>query len=224
MRRVGGAAAAAALLLVLTGCGSQVTAPTITPTVTVAPTPSSTPSSSASASASSSAPTASASSTPASSGASAAGDPGRPADQCADQDLGVTITRDNGGGGAGSEVYDVLFTNTGGGSCVLRGAPGVSVVGGGNGTQLGEPAARNQADAVDVRLAPGQAAGAPLQVVDIRDGGGPLGSACRVRKGDGFRVYPPHSKKAIFVKSDDAYACTSSEVFMTVRTVVRFTD
>lgn len=225
MRRLGGAAAAAAVLILLTGCGSEATTPTATPTVTVVETPSAsssasaTPSSGATATAS-----ASASSAPASSSSASSGDPGRPADQCADDAIGVSVNVADGGGGAGNEEYNVIFTNTGGDSCVLRGTPGVSVVGDGNGTQLGQPASRNQSNATDVRLTPGESAAAPLRIVNIRNGGGPLGSACQVKKGDGFRVYPPHSTKAFFSESDDAYACTSSRVFMTVSAVIRFTD
>lgn len=226
MRRLGGAAAAAAtVIILLTGCGTQTTPSTVTPSVTVAPssplptvtvTAAPTPSASASRTASTAASASASSATP-------AGDSGAPADQCPDADLGVSISIADGGGGAGSEYYNVLFTNVGGSSCVLRGTPGVSVVGGGSGKQVGPAADRIQTGVKPVRLGVGETAAAPLRIVNIGTDGGPL-VGCTVAKGDGYRVYPPHSKKAFFVEDADAVACTGGPVFMTASPVIRFTD
>ena len=218
MRRLGGVAAAAGMLLLLTGCGSQATAPSATPSVTVIESPSAAPASSTPPPSASATPSASASP---SASTVPAGD-SAPADQCPDDSLGISITVADGGGGAGSEYYNVLFTNTGGSSCVLRGTPGVSVVSSG-GAQLGPAADRVQTGVKAVRLAVGQVVAAPLKIVNIGTDGGPL-VGCRVVSGAGYRVYAPHSKKAVIVEDADAAACADGPVFMTVSPVIRFTD
>ncbi|MGN6446376.1 DUF4232 domain-containing protein [Amnibacterium sp.] len=211
MRVLGGAAVAAASVLMLTACGSQASRPTASPTVTVAP------------STAAPAPTATVTrtlpATPEPATSTAAADPGRPANQCTD--IGVSVVTASGGGAAGSEFFDVLFTNTGGTPCALRGTPGVSVVGDGDGTQLGEPATRVQTGVSTLTLAVGQTVAAPLQVVNIGTNGGPL-QGCTVKRGDGYRVYPPHSTRAYFVQDSSAVACVSGPAFMTVRPVARY--
>jgi hypothetical protein len=220
MRFLGGAALVAAVTMMLTGCGSQATPSTASPSVTVAPTtsapapvPTATPTPSRTAT------------TPATPEPSVTGTPvsSAPKDQCPDADLGVSIAVADGGGGAGSEFFNILFTNTGGESCALRGTPGVSVVGGGNGEQLGKPADRIQTGGKTVVLASGETVAAPLRIVNIGTDGGPL-DGCTVRKGDGYRVYPPHSRKAFFVQDPSAVACAQGPVFMTASPVIRFTD
>ncbi len=218
MRMIGGAVAGAAVLLALTGCGSAAPQQTYTPTVTVVP--SSSPA--LSGTASSRAPTASAGpSDEASDGpgpsSTPVADPGRPKGQCPDDDLGVNIRTAPGGGGAGSEYYQVLFTNTGGSTCELRGAPGVSVVGGGDGSQIGPAADRAQDGVKTLQIAVGATVVADLKVVNIGDSGGPL-QGCTVRHGDGYRVYAPHSTRAVFVQDAKAVACTNTG-FMTVGVV-----
>jgi hypothetical protein len=54
-----------------------------------------------------------------------------------------------------------------------------------------------------------------LKVTNIGTNGGPL-SGCTVQKGDGYRVYPPHSTRAFFVPDAKAVACVKGPVFMTV--------
>ena len=223
MRFLGGAALAAVTVLVLTGCGSQATQPSTTPTVTVAP--------------STGAPTVAITSTPTGTGGgletitatpeptttSGAADPNRPRNQCPDSSLGVAVVSAGDGGSAGSTHYQVLFTNTGGTSCELRGAPGISVVGAGNATQLGSPAARIQKGVTTITLDVGATFAAPLAVVDIGTNGGPL-VGCTVKKGDGYRVYPPHSTHAFFVQDPKAVACAPGPSFMTVGPVAQRTD
>lgn len=212
MRFLGGAASAAAVLsvLVLTGCGSQAARPTSSPTVTVAPTttvtstPAATPT-----------PTGpeTITATPEATTTSAAADPNRPRNQCADDDIGVGVYPLD--AGAGSLHYRVLFTNTGGTTCVLRGTPGVSVVGDGNGTQLGKAATSIQSGVKTVSLQAGDSVSAQLKVTNIGTNGGPL-SGCTVQQGDGYRVYPPHSTRAFFVQDPKAVACAQGPVFMSV--------
>jgi hypothetical protein len=147
-------------------------------------------------------------------------DPNRPANQCTD--IGVSVVIAKGGGGAGSEYYDVLFTNTGGTACALRGTPGVSVVGDGSGTQLGKPADQVRTGIRTLSLQAGDTVAAPLKIVNIGTNGGPL-PGCTVQKGDGYRVYPPHSRKAYFVQDPRAVACVKGPSFMSIGPVVRRT-
>ena len=222
MRVLPTAALAAVALLALTGCGSQATEETASPSITVAPTTAAPPPSPAG----SATPVATAS--PAAPETEAPTVPpvetggGAPADQCSDDALGVSIAVADGGGATGSEYYDVVFTNTGGTPCALRGTPGVSVVGDGNGTRLGKPADRIQTGVRTVRLGVGKSAAAPLKVVNIGTDGGPL-DGCTVQKGDGYRVYAPHSRTAVLVRDPSAVACVSGPSFMTVGPVVAFT-
>ncbi|PPF80566.1 DUF4232 domain-containing protein, partial [Subtercola sp. Z020] len=133
--------------------------------------------------------------------------------------MAVSVAPSEGGAAAGSVFFAVTFTNTGSASCKLRGAPGVSVVGDGNGTQLGNAAARSGGayDAAQtVALAPGQTVSAPLQQVNIGSDGGPLAGSCTVVAGDGYRVYPPHSFTAFFVPSAGISACSNAVDWMTV--------
>lgn len=209
MRFLGGAVLAAVAMLALTGCGSQATQPSITPSVTVVP--------------STSVPTVTVTSvptdaetitaTPEPSTTSASADSNRPKGQCPDDSIGVGVYAS--GAAAGSLYYRVLFTNTGGTSCVLRGTPGVSVVGDGNGTQIGKPATGIQTGVKSVTLQVGDSVVAQLRITNIGTNGGPL-SGCTVQKGDGYRVYPPHSQRAFFVADAKAVACAQGPVFMTV--------
>lgn len=211
MRVSGGAVLVAATILVLTGCGSQATQPTRSATVTVAPitsTPTATPTPSAAVTASATPVTSAAPTT-----TPAATDAGRPANQCTD--LGVSVVPDAGGGAAGSEHYRVLIINTGGTTCALRGTPEVSVVGDGNGTQLGKAADRVQTGVKTLQLHAGDTAVAPLTVVHIGTDGGPL-DGCTVQKGDGYRVTPPHSTRSFVYEDSTSVACVQGPSFMTV--------
>lgn len=147
--------------------------------------------------------------------ASAEVDPNAPEGQCADGVIQITVSGSD--AGAGSIASNVVFTNTGQESCVLRGAPGVSVVGDGNGTQLGA-AAEQQEDAspTDVTLPAGGSASALLTSVNIGSDGGPL-DGCEAVTGDGYRIFPPHSFTAVFVASAGVPACSNAAVtWMTI--------
>lgn len=138
-------------------------------------------------------------------------DPDAPAGQCADDALSVAVTEAD--AGAGNLYYQVVFTNTGADSCELRGYPGVSVVGGGNGTQIGAAAAELQGgpQVATYTLEPGGSMGAALTAVNVEGGGGPLGDSCQATTGDGWRVYPPHSFVAVFVPSAGVAACANAD-------------
>jgi len=147
-------------------------------------------------------------------------DPDAPAGQCADDALAVDVVPAEGGGAAGSVGYSVTFTNTGDAECELAGYPGVSVVGGGDGTQFGPAAERAEESAVEpVSVAPGATVAATLSVVNLAGDGGALG--CDVAQGDGWRVYPPHSYEAVFIDDPDVLACTDEAVFLRLQSPVQ---
>ena len=146
-------------------------------------------------------------------------DPDAPEGQCQNENLSVDVQL--GEGAAGSRYSSIIFTNTGSAECALRGYPGVSVVGHGNGTQLGAPADRTalpEGGITTVQLAPGGTAVAQLQETNIGDGGGPLAGECEEEPGDGYRIYPPHSFDAVLVE-DAVPACANGTVWMYVGVV-----
>lgn len=165
-------------------------------------------------------PTASTSPTPTPTASPQPTDPNAPAGQCADDALEVTVEPSPEGGSAGHVNSIVVFTNTGSGSCELRGAPGVSVVDA-NGTQLGEAAEQVDDDAPPtITLEPGGTAVAALSSANIGTDGGPLGDQCPTVAGAAYLVYPPHSFTA-FEVSADVPACESDTPWMTVTAVAQ---
>lgn len=210
----------AAGLLMLTACSSPT--PTATRTVTAsasaaagsAVSSTAVPSAAASQAATSPAPSTSSSSV----SSAGTGDANRPVGQCSDASLRVTVR--GYGTSSGHVISQIVFTNTGSRSCQLRGYPGVSLVGHGNGTQIGAAAARENQTVATVSLAPGSSnVNAILQAVNIGSNGGPLGSECPTTSADGYRIYPPHSTKAVFVRASGLRACTSSTAWMTIAPV-----
>ncbi|MFE4951221.1 DUF4232 domain-containing protein [Leifsonia sp. NPDC056665] len=129
--------------------------------------------------------------------------------QCATSSLSGSIGQ-GGGGAAGSVEVTIVLTNTGSTQCSLQGWPGVSFVGDGNGTQLGNAAQFDRTTPHDtVVLQPGGTAQAPLkitQAVNYPD------ADCKPKPADGFRVYPPGSTESLFVKADNYTACTTTTV------------
>lgn len=130
--------------------------------------------------------------------------------QCADSALSTTVVDDPQGSGAGQRLSYVVFENTGTSSCRLSGAPRIVFVGHGDGTQLGGPAASSAPAApFVVMLRPGDAARAALQHTNIDEHGGPLGTACRAERADGYRIRPPHSTRSVFVAAPQ-WACAAT--------------
>ena len=136
-----------------------------------------------------------------------------PTGQCADANLRVRVHADPEGGGAGQRLSDVDFQNVGTRSCELRGTPGVSLVGHGNGTQLGRPADRGESGTPPVvRIRPGQSARTSLEYSYVDQHGGDYSAtACKPVKADGYRIYPPHSYRSVFVRFPQ-YACSSTKI------------
>jgi Protein of unknown function (DUF4232) len=146
-------------------------------------------------------------------------DPSAPAGQCKDTNLKVEISAPD--GAAGSLNYQVSFTNTGTSDCVLDGYPTIYVVGNGNGTEFGVVAAQDlSTPASTVTLEAGSVGVALLTAVNIDPGGGPLGAACTVGKGDGWVVLPPHSYHQYPISSPGVPACTNGKAWMTIGPVV----
>ena len=187
MRSLMAALMVAALALLLAACGTTKTprpAPTASPTATASPTPSATAS-----------PTATPTASPSASLAS-----------CTTSDLTAALA--NAQGAAGSVFYSLEFKNVSASSCTLFGNPGVSMVAGSSGTQVGASATFvNQASATTVTLAPGAQASAVLQIVEAENF---PESACGIETVAGLRVYPPGSTAALFIPDPKLQGCRDS--------------
>lgn len=128
------------------------------------------------------------------------------------------MTLGRGNGAAGSEIVPLVFTNTSASSCTLKGYPGVSFVGHGNGTQLGAAAVEDPSVAIVANtLASGDTVSAQLKITNAQN----YANSCTLVPADGLRIYPPHSYKAVFVKAAGLSACSNAAItLLTVRPVV----
>jgi hypothetical protein len=191
--------AAGAALVLATGCGAPTppaeTPPTSTPspgtaTVTVtAPVPAPTPT-------------------------SAPEQPGG-TPRCTTAELRATLGDPE--GAAGSVHRPLVFTNTGGRPCELRGFPGVSYVTGDDGHQVGPAAQESGERGGEVVLAPGGQAAAPVQFVQVANFDA---AACRPTPVRGLRVYPPGDTASLFVAAEGTgCAGTPPGPQLSVRTV-----
>lgn len=119
-------------------------------------------------------------------------------------------------GGAGSMLFNLVFTNTSDSSCSLNGFPGVSLVTDNNGTQLGNSAVREDVSFEPVMLDPGAAAIAPVQLTST----GPLDpKECQPTPADGLRVYPPGEKKSAYVPMSNVEGCKGDVDILSVQPV-----
>jgi hypothetical protein len=129
---------------------------------------------------------------------------------CTVDQLSVTLGTPS--GTAGSSYVPIQFTNTSSSACELHGFPGVSFVGKGNGTQLGAAADWDDSKpVVQNTLQPGAVVVANLRVAQAGNYGS---DECQPLAADGFRVYPPHSTKSVFVKASNYTACQSDSVHL----------
>lgn len=127
-----------------------------------------------------------------------------PEPRCTLEMLDVTVGAPD--PGAGTTRIPLVFTNTDSERCALAGFPGVSIVGGGDGSMLGAAAVWESATPVEVQdIAPGAAVTAMLSMVsaDALEG-------CEPTAADGFRVYPPHGRDAIFLPMENLLGCTNA--------------
>jgi len=103
--------------------------------------------------------------------------------------------------GAGQAYFPLLFTNTSGHSCVLRGFPGVSLLRG-DGSTIGTPAGREGPTGAAVRLAPGATVEADLHTLNQGIRGGGCWRAPTLLK-----AYPPGSKDAMTLTTSQPVVC-----------------
>lgn len=128
--------------------------------------------------------------------------------QCATSQLDASLG--NGDGAAGSTYYQLVLTNTGDQPCTTGGFGGVSYVGGGDGSQIGAAAVREQKDrARTIVLQPGGKATATLQEAEA---GNYDKATCRPAPADGLRIYPPNNTASLFVKQHGAVGCENHKV------------
>jgi hypothetical protein len=115
---------------------------------------------------------------------------------------------DSGGGAAGSIYMKLIVKNITGATCVLDGYPGVSLVGGGNGTQLGASDQRDPAapSSGPIQLAPGASSAAVLRYTQAGNY-----QNCTQAPADGLRVYPPSATDALFI-AHPLTACTNADI------------
>jgi len=194
MRTTAAAGLAAAVLVGCstdTGSAADPASPTATRTVTETATvsPGGGGSSSSSPAPASSSPDADAGAT------GAAGGSGTTVPLCGTPDLHATVARQRGGGTAGATAYDLSLVDDGA-VCRMEGWPGVSFVGGSDGTQIGAAADRVQADQERyVTLIPGARAVTTLRIADP----GVYGAECDATRARGLRIYPPDNRQSLFV-------------------------
>jgi hypothetical protein len=116
--------------------------------------------------------------------------------------------------GASNVDEELQLTNTGTSDCTLQGWPGVSLVGHGNGTQIGKAAVFDRTTThTTVALKPGTAAVAHFHYVQADAF---PASTCKPITGDGFRVYPPGSKTSLFIPAKVRGCTAGSETIFTV--------
>ncbi|PWH07199.1 hypothetical protein DEO23_00595 [Brachybacterium endophyticum] len=146
-------------------------------------------------------------------GKATGGGPNDKVSECSSGNLDVGV--EQGDSAAGSTLYTITFTNTGDDPCRIGGYPGVSAVGEGNGSQVGQPAAHSGQKGSGAVLIPNGHAQSTLRAVNIGDDGGPLGKECKATTADGFRIYPPNSTKAKYVEQDSFDACAGDVEWLT---------
>jgi hypothetical protein len=115
--------------------------------------------------------------------------------QCSSADLRVDVHSK--GAAAGSAYVTLRYRNVSGHACRTGGFGGLSFVGHGNGTQIGDPAARRPGTKVrSFVLRPGQWASSLVQIANAANY---PKRACHPTKVDGFRVYVPNSRTSQYV-------------------------
>ena len=99
----------------------------------------------------------------------------------------------SGGASAGHVQLEVQVVNTSNAPCTVRGYPGVSLVAGTEGAELGAPGQRVPGPEGLVTLAPGAKATAQVQLAQAANF-----PTCGVTAAAGFRVYLPDDTAAQF--------------------------
>jgi Protein of unknown function (DUF4232) len=110
---------------------------------------------------------------------------------------GLQVKLGQSSGYAGGVYVPIDFTNTATTPCTLYGYPGVSLVTGSPGTQIGLAAERDTTTPVKlVTLAPGATATALLQIVDALNF---TPSTCSPTQAADIKVYPPNQTAPVYL-------------------------
>jgi len=122
--------------------------------------------------------------------------------RCPTSQLSVTVGATQ--GAAGTDVFPLVFTNTGTVNCLLQGFPGVSFEGT-SGSQVATAAQREGTlDGPTFSVAPG---GSATAVALVLEGAG--ASCTHPVNVKGFRVYPPNQFSSLFAASH-LYICANA--------------
>lgn len=149
--------------------------------------------------------------------ANAEGAPSQTVPECTQPMLSASVTHIPNSDGAGRTAYQLRLRNVSSQNCRIAGFPGVSVVGHGDGTQIGQPADRTTSPAGQPKvLIPNASSDARIIAVNIDENGGPLGSDCKVVKADGWRIYPPNGTRALYAPYPGLIACSSDTTWLQV--------
>ena len=127
---------------------------------------------------------------------------------CTINDAKAVVEPSPGGASAGHIGLQVTVTNGGSAPCVVEGFPGVSLVTGTQGQELGAPAKRTSGTPTLITLAPGAKASAPLslaQAANFPD--------CGVTPAMGFRIYLPDDTAAQF-SAQTQQGCSNTAVVL----------
>lgn len=125
---------------------------------------------------------------------------GTSADACLTENLDISLS------GAEGNEHEVEFKNLGE-ECKMIGFPEVSLIGDGNGRQIGAPAARSNARSNEVVLDTDESATATLTVEDAA-----ASENCALVSGDGLRVTPPANTNSLFVPAADIQGCDNPDI------------
>ena len=147
------------------------------------------------------------SSSSASSSASSGQASGVPIVACTASTVRFTVKPD--GGAAGTSYYRLRMVNASSAPCATYGYPGVSLVGGGQGKQIGAAAERDPGPKMSMTIPAG---GHTTTTVRVGNAMNYPRGRCRPEAGDGFRVYPPDQRAAAFVKVPNLTGCANRAV------------
>ncbi|MEO8538329.1 MAG: DUF4232 domain-containing protein [bacterium] len=143
--------------------------------------------------------------TPAAAATSSSTQPVPTVRRCATADL--ALATESGGAAAGTHFLALILTNTSGADCTVSGFPGVSLVDG-VGQQVGEPAERNTAVAVQtLTLKPSESAHATAGFPNFQN----FPSGKCAGPSVNLKVFPPDELNALTVPLID-YACPGFSV------------
>lgn len=125
----------------------------------------------------------------------------KPGGECLTSSLTGSLTQF--GGAAGTTYTNIVLTNHSSVPCTIQGWPGVSFVGGGNGTQIGASAVLDRSSAHATQtVAPGKAVYALVAITGYN------ADQCDPKTADGLRVYPPGQRTSLFIAHSYSEACT----------------